>query len=167
MPMRSSRLISKLALVILIALSGIVAAVSMTDTDGSRASIAGTGPKVVEGYVYDLSGIPLEGAVVTVEVIDQSTHLPKATQSDTTGPEGYYMVTFGDQSLWNVGDTLKATAIYDSNSQSNETLADDSGFQSMDVNFGFIIPEFGSLFGSVVAVAGMVCFIAMRVRRRY
>ena len=149
----------------------IVAAVIVTSTaDLGRPKtsiMAGLGPKVVQGYVNDTVGNPLEGALVTVEIIAQAGGSVRDTQTDTTGSDGYYMVTFGDANKWDIGDTILAIATYDSNQKSNQTIADDSGVQQVNVNFDFVIPEFSSLLGLVAALAVVVCVTTSRIRHRH
>ena len=136
---------------------------------GSMSVRAGDGPKIVQGYAYDDTGNPLGGVVVTVVVIDKDTHLVKDTQTDTTGsPDGYYSVSF-DTFIWNIGDTIRATGTYNSVDQPNETLADASAVQDIDINFTTAIPQFGSVLGFAVA-AGLVCAVGIlfvSYRRRH
>jgi hypothetical protein len=163
--MRIGRLPSKQILVTLIAFVAVVAiALSMTNAKEPKARIAAGGPKVVWGYITDSLGSPLDGAAVTVEVITPSLTV-RDTQTDTTGSDGYYMFTF-DRAVWDIGDTIRVTAVYDSSPQSNQTVADDSGSQQIDVNFGFVIPEFGSLVISMVVSVTIVCFAALRAKYR-
>jgi len=139
--------------------------ISVADLGRPNTSVmAALGPKIVQGYVNDTVGTPLEGALVTVEIIAQAGGIVRDTQTDTTGSDGYYMVTFGDASKWDIGDTILATATYDSNQKSNQTIADDSGVQQVNVNFDFAIPEFSSLLGLVAALAAVVCVANLRIR---
>lgn len=137
---------------------------SIADLGRPNASVmTGPGPKIVQGYVNDTVGNPLEGALVTVEIIAQVGGSVRDTQTDTTGSDGYYMVTF-DLNKWDIGDTIRVTATYDSDQQSNQIVANGDASQQVDVNFGFTIPEFSSLFGLVAALAAVVCVANLRIR---
>ncbi len=145
----------------------VAAAIVTSKADLGRPNtsvMAGLGPKVVQGYVNDTVGNPLEGALVTVEIVAQGTGTIRDTQTDTTGSDGYYMVTFGDVSKWDIGDTILVTATYDSNQQSNQTVANGDASQQVNVNFGFAIPEFSSPLGLVAALAAVVCVANLRIR---
>jgi len=146
----------------------IVAAAIMTslaglDRPNTSVVAVGPGPKIVQGYVNDTVGNPLEGALVTVEVVAQDTSNVRDTQTDTTGSDGYYMVTFSFDK-WDIGDTIRVTATYDSNQQLNQTVASGDASQQVNVNFGFAIPEFSSLFGFVAALVAVVCVTTLRIR---
>jgi hypothetical protein len=127
---------------------------------GSMSAMAGLGPKIVQGYVYDNAGYKLGGATVTVEIIAQGTSTVRDTQTDTTGSEGYYMVTF-QPDKWDIGDTIKAKATSGSvQSESNETIASANEYQSLDIHFTTAIPQFGSVLGFGVAAA-LVCAVGL------
>jgi hypothetical protein len=127
---------------------------------GSMSAMAGLGPKVVQGYVYDNAGNKLGGATVTVVVMNSTTHLVRDTQTDTTGSDGYYMVSF-DPNKWDIGDTIRARATSGSvQSDANQTIANESGAQDLDVHFKTAIPQFGSVLGFCVA-AGLVCAVGL------
>ena len=163
--MRIGRLPTKQILVTLIAFVAVFAiALSMANAKESKARIAATEPKAVYGYITDSLGNPLDGAAVTVEVITLPSTV-RDTLTETTGPDGYYLVTFNPP-VWDIGDTIRVTAVYDSSPQSNQTVADNSGLQQIDVNFGFVIPEFGSLVMSMVVSVTIVCFTALRAKYR-
>jgi hypothetical protein len=138
--------------------------ISVADLGRPNTSVmAASGPKIVQGYVNDTVGTPLEGALVTVEIAAQGTGIVRDTQTDTTGSDGYYMVSFAP-SNWDIGDTIHVTATYDTNQQLNQTVANDSASQQVNVNFGFAIPEFSSLFGLVAALVAVVCVANLRIR---
>jgi hypothetical protein len=127
---------------------------------GSMSAMAGTGTKPVQGYVYDNAGNLLKGATVTVVVIDNTTHLVRDTQTDTTGSDGYYMVSFGPDK-WDIGDTIRARATSGSvQSDANETIANESATQNLDIHFKTAIPQFGSVLGFCMA-AGLVCAVGL------
>lgn len=165
--MRLHRLLARPSVVLFVALIASVAmAVVVADLDGSETTVAAGGFKAVQGYVYDSLDIPLDGASVKVEMVNKTTLLVTATETTTTGSDGFYGVTFDISSVWEVGDTILVTATYNLNEQSNQAFADDVGFQQIDVHFGTVIPEFGSLFGPVVAVVAIACLVRFRSRCR-
>jgi hypothetical protein len=126
---------------------------------GSMSAVAGLGPKVVRGYVYDNEGNKLGGATVTVEIIDKTTLLVRDTQTDTT-PDGYYMVTF-QPDKWDIGDTIRAKATYGSvQSEPIEAIATADEYQSLDIHFATAIPQFASILGFGVA-AVLVCAVGL------
>jgi hypothetical protein len=149
-------------LIVFIVAAAIVA--SIADLGRSNTSVvAASVPKIVQGYVNDTVGNPLGGALVTVKVVAQGTTNVRDTQTDTTGSDGYYMVTF-DPSKWDIDDTINVTATYNSDQQSSQTIANGDPSQQVNVNFGFVIPEFSSLFGLVTALAAVVCATTLRIR---
>jgi len=149
-------------LIVFIVAAAIV--ISVADLGRPNTSVmAALGPKIVQGYVNDTVGNPLEGALVTVEIDAQGTGTVRDTQTDTTGSDGYYMVSFAP-SNWDIGDTIHVTATYDTNQQSNQTVANDSTSQQVNVKFGFAIPEFSNLFGLVATLAAVVCVANLRIR---
>jgi len=126
---------------------------------GSMPVAAETGPKLVIGTVYDNLGDPLAGADITAVVINKTSLLIVATETDVTGPEGAYSVTF-DPGVWQVDDTLRVTATYSSVQEPNQTTATIAPFQIVDVHYTTAIPQFGSLLG-FMAAAGMVCVVGV------
>jgi hypothetical protein len=127
---------------------------------GSISTMAGIGPKAVQGYVYDNAGNLLGGATVTVVIIDKTTHLVRDTLTDTTGLDGYYSVSFAPDK-WDIGDTIRARATSGSvQSEANETLATADEYQNLDIHFTTAIPQFGSVLGFGVAAA-LVCAVGL------
>lgn len=127
---------------------------------GSMSAMADIGTKPVQGYVYDNAGNLLGGATVTVVVIDKTDHSVRDTLTNTTGPDGYYMVTFSPDK-WDIGDTIRARATYGSvQSEANETLATADEYQNLDIHFTTAIPQFGSVLGFGVAAA-LVCAVGL------
>jgi len=123
-------------------------------------SASASGFKVVQGHVYDEDGNLLTGINVKVEMINQTTHLPTATDYSTTESDGMYGVTFDLFSVWETGDTIRVTATYNSVDQVNETTANSGPSQVVDVHFPTAIPQFGSMLGFAVA-AGVVCVVGI------
>jgi hypothetical protein len=137
-----------------------VAAISMNDAH----TLTVTGPLTVWGYVYDLSGQPLEGAnvVVTVERTD-------ATTSGVTGSDGKYQA-WPDipQADYDIGDTILVVATYNSNVQDNSSeVLENLGVLQIDVKYTYEIPEFGTILGFLVASAlvGMIAVYSVSRRK--
>jgi len=119
----------------------------------SNASAA-SGPKVVRGYILDSVGRTVEGADVTVNIINASTKEVVSTLSETTNATGFYSVTFGP-SDWEIGDDIEVIATYNAAQESNSTTATDYPVQYVNVTYAFEIPEFGSMVG-FLASAGII-----------
>jgi len=127
---------------------------------GSMSAMAGIGVKPVMGTVYDNAGNLLGGATVTVVIIDKNTSVVRDTLTETTGSDGIYMVTF-PADKWDIGDTIRARATYGSvQSEANQTIANESATQDLDIHFKTAIPQFGSVLGFCVA-AGLVCAVGL------
>ncbi len=108
-------------------------------------------PKGVRGYVWDSEGRAVEAADVTVNIKDGATVV--ATLTDVTDAVGYYSVT-ADPADWEVGYTIEVIAEFNSNQESNSTVAlsfEDAPYQWVNVTFTFEIPEFGGMTGLLVA----------------
>ena len=128
------------------------------------------GPKVIQGYVYDVDGQKFGGskiAYATVTIKDSGGSVRQTlTDVDGTDPNGLYRVTL-DGSKWSPGDTIEVYATYNSvPSPTNTTTCDeDPTSQNVDVHFPTAIPQFGSTIGLVlvsvfvgsVAVAALCC----------
>ena len=151
--LRHFRIIAVMAFAIAL---GATAVASFADN-----AAAGSGPLPVFGYVYDVEGTPIEGASVVVEVLASG-----ATLADTTDSSGRYDVTF-DLSDWETGNTIEATATYDSQEDTESGVAPAFGTLQIDIQFSFAIPEFGSFPGVVIAtvLVGSVALMSMRRRR--
>jgi len=122
---------------------------------------AAAGPLVVDGHVYDQTMTAVSGATVVVAVTNGATL--RGTQTTTTDSVGFYTVTI-DPNQWDVGNTLTvvATKLPDVG-EASKTI--DSDFQTVDVMFGAVIPEFGP--GMMAGVAGLTALIVIvGVRRR-
>jgi hypothetical protein len=115
---------------------------------------------LVFGYVYDEGGNPAEGVPVVVEELDTA-----AGGSDTTDALGRYMVTIAKED-WNIGDDVRVTATYSAVELIDTAVADDTYQIQIDFHYEYAIPEFGSIFGVVVATVFMGCVAVMSVRRR-
>ena len=143
--------------------SFVIAGVFVLLTGAGNCS-ASVFPKLVDGYVFDVSGVPIPDANVTIRIYDGVTL--KGTQYyDATENDGFYTVTF-DGPQWDPGNEIEVTARYDLESAQNSTTADDEPFQSVNVTMSLAIPEFGSLLGSPILglSLGMVAIFAVSAR---
>jgi hypothetical protein len=146
---------------ILIALPSIV----MLGSDRGEASLF---PVNVRGYIMDLAGNKLQGANVTIEIINETSGLTTKTMYyDSTLSSGLYSVTF-EGAYWDPGDTIKVTAKSGGDTVINQTRANDRPIQYVNVTMSFEIPEFGSLFGlsTFVLSVGFVAAVIVVGRRR-
>jgi len=139
----------------------------------SDSALAGDGPKIVTGYVYDAVGNPLSGANVTLEVLIGMGPSVRTTMwyYPTSEIDGYYSITVDDfLHPWMIGDTLQVTAKYTGYQATNSTVATSSSTQPVQyVNVTIsdvTIPEFGGFAGSVAFVSiGLVATVVI-IRRR-
>ncbi len=121
----------------------------------SQSVSAATGPKGVRGYIEDSVGNKLEGALVVVNIRAQADYdTIRATDSFTTPSTGYYSITFALDE-WDIGDTIEVIATWESNQKSEEEAATGVGPQDIDIVFPFVIPQFGSLWGTVITVGAI------------
>lgn len=129
---------------------------------------AGPGPKAVRGYVWDNAGRPLNGAHVLVEILVDSTTTVRTSDTYDTGADGFYSVLFGNFD-WELGDTIRVTATYNSNQRTNSTTATSAPIQFVNVTFPFEISQFGDWVGLAIsggAVAAVALVIVGMPRRR-
>lgn len=131
---------------------------------GSDNTSAATGPKNVRGYVWDSIGNDIQGANVTVRMLNGATPV-KTLYYDATEPDGLYTVTFGP-SDWNTGYTIEVTAEFNSVSEINSTVASDSNIQFVNATLAYTIPEFGGGLGAVLTVASFLALAVVLVSRR-
>jgi hypothetical protein len=144
----------------LVALVAIVAIVGHV----ARPAVSGPVNLTVYGFVKDNAGNPVDGAGVVVTDV-QTT----ASQATTTDSSGFYIVEF-DLAQWNVGDTIRVVATFNSVQEENTTTASDLGTEQVDINYTTEIPEFGSVAGSlvaVIAVAGVATLFVWKKPRRF
>jgi len=128
----------------------------------SKAVMAGNGPKIVSGHVYDSLLNPVPGADVTVMIKYDST--VRKTLTTSTDLSGFYTVTFGSASDWNEGETIQVDVTYDSLSATNSTIANLNPSQIVDVHFTEVIPEFGGLLVIVVLILPLLVAFVHRYR---
>jgi hypothetical protein len=133
----------------------------------SAPAAAADFPLTVEGYVYDPVGSLVEGATVTITIVETSK-----VRVTTTDSAGYYTTSLDEfaASEYNLGDTIRVVASKNSEIEQNETVVDqvtvDSGSAEVDVHFIYAIPEFGSLTGTVVAMSAIALVGAALFARR-
>lgn len=131
----------------------LVTSMAMAVPKGVSANV---GPCIVIGYVTDSAGHPLAGASVVV-VIKNGTQTVD-TQSGTTQSDGAYSITVATD-VWKVGYDITATATYNSAQASNSTVCT-GGINTINIQYPYEIPQFGSILGFLVAGA-LIAFVAI------
>jgi hypothetical protein len=111
----------------------------------ATVSADATHPKWVSGYVIDIMGNPQAGWEVSV-TIDGNT------KTETSASDGFYQVQFA-MTEWTVGSTIYVEATHESKQAENDTLADDSFVQVVNVQYPYEIPQFGGTLGLLIAGA--------------
>ena len=129
-------------------------------TNSSQTALSGAGPYDVVGYITDNTGSPVNGADVAVTIDETST-----TLHCTTGSDGFYTVTFQDAE-WNDGDHITVVATMGGQEIGYGVVVESVGYTQIDVQFGFEIPEFGSVAGSMVAIAAVAVVAALFIWKR-
>ena len=135
--------------------------------DGQKAMASAnpsTDPKPVNGYVYNLGGLPVSGASVTVQMINGVTIVDTQTSPFPTGPDGFYAVTF-DPTKWDIGWTIQIEAVRSPEIGVNFTVCDDAFSQYLNATLGLIIPEFSS-YAPVIGVSLFVAVLVVSSSRR-
>lgn len=138
---------------------------SFVSTVPSNAS-AGPFPLSVAGYIYNMYGDPVNGADVTVTILNGGT--PVSSDTDSSDAAGYYSTLFlsGD---WEVGYDIEVVAVYMGSAPEMATdVAPNANSIQIDVHFTFEIPEFGAEWGLLVAgvAVGAVAVVAVVWRRK-
>jgi hypothetical protein len=105
---------------------------------------------LVDGKVTDSAGRPMNGADVVV-VMKNGT-ITVDTQTSSTDSEGFYTVNLG-LDKWEVGFNVISTATYNSVEVSDNATLSDFPFITIDLQYTFEIPQFGSILGFVAAAA--------------
>lgn len=120
--------------------------------------------KTITGYVDDQMDTPVEGASVTVSMMDGAVDV--STKSAQTDANGLYLVSF-EWLEWEPDYTIEVTAVYWESPETVTAPCDGSLTQQVDVQFLFAIPQFGSLVGFLVSIAlvGVVGLVLLRRRR--
>jgi len=118
---------------------------------------ANPGLSIIYGKVTDSAGRPINGADVVVVMKNGISEVD--TASTTTDSDGLYVVNFA-LDKWAPGFAVTSTATYNSVQVSGDATVDDLGLATIDLQFLFEIPQFGSILGFVVA-AGLVGVVAV------
>jgi hypothetical protein len=118
---------------------------------------ANAGPFIVDGTVTDSAGRPIVGAAVVIVMKNGATTID--TQSTTTDSAGFYTADVGHD-LWQAGFTVTSTATFNSAQVSDTATVGADPFMTIDLQYPFEIPQFGSVLGFVVA-AGLVGVVAV------
>jgi hypothetical protein len=124
-------------------------------------------PRPVAGYIYDAVGVPVNGASVTVKMINLVGTVTE-TQTQTTASDGFYSVSFA-QANWDINYTIRIEATKNAQTGINETAClsvDDMPIQWLDATLGTIIPELSSYAPVVVSGFMMVSLAVIASRRR-
>ena len=125
-----------------------------------------TDPKPIQGYVYTLGGLPVQGANVTVKMINGGTTV-NTQWVDSTGADGFYGVTF-EPNKWGIGWTIRVEATKAPDLGVNVTVCDAEFSQWVDVTLGLVIPEFSGyapVFLAFVLVAVLAASSSKRARK--
>jgi len=135
----------------------LVAAVLATSLSALPGKVsANAGPFILDGTVTDDVGRKIAGVPIVAVMRDGATVVD--TQSGTTDDGGFYTITLGTDK-WQPGFTVTATATWNSVQVSDTVTVGADPFATIDLQFPFEIPQFGSLLGFVVA-AGLVGAVA-------
>jgi hypothetical protein len=136
-----------------------IAVLSMPLLQLSSSAVRGdfVGPFFVDGTVTDSAGTPIQG--VDVVVVSKQGETVISTVYGVTDENGFYTVTFPTETV-DYNHTIIATATYGGNQESEQAVPVDELGLTMDIQFPFEIPEFGTLIG-FLAVAGVVAFVAI------
>lgn len=115
-----------------------------------RSVSANPGPYLVDGTVTDSAGRPINGANVVVVMMDGTTLVD--TVAGTTDVNGFYTLTLATN-LWVPGFNVTSTATFNSVQVSDNTTVGVDPFATIDLQYPFEIPQFGSILGFVAAAA--------------
>ena len=117
-------------------------------------------PKWVRGYVYDIDGLLLAGANVTVTVDGNA-------RSEDTDSSGFYQVEFSP-SEWTIGHEISIVAVKNGLVGTNSTTAVAGIPQDLYCQIPYEIPEHGSPLGLLIAggLLGIVAIVALTMIRR-
>lgn len=144
-----------------------VLATSVVIPDTARHVAAGSAPLLVWGRVTNLNGSPVEGATVNITIVESG-----ALRTVTTYSDGNYSNAADEfvPSDYQVNDTIRVTARYNSFEASNTTTIDEdvntTGIAQVDVRFTVEIPEFGGPIGLLVAASFMIGMFVIAARSR-
>lgn len=155
-------------MLIAIAIPFLMLAIPLMAMVGSQNSAASIWPLIVRGYIEDSDGVKIEGANVTIEMVNETSGLvTKTYYVDSTPASGSYLVTFNGGE-WDPGDTLRVTARFGFMQNENTTIARDVAVQYVNVTLYPAIPEFGSILGistSMISI-GLIAMMVVAYRRK-
>lgn len=151
-------------LVILIILMAIGAILVMTfnapaDGDVGVPENTPVGPLVVRGTVYDVVDTPIPDCPIVVNLYDKNMALIQ-TLNDVTDETGYYSVTFG-VNQWEIGGMVYVIAQIDGQAQAHTVIGCNDPVITIDLQFNFAIPEFGSGIGGILIAVFTIGMIVM------
>jgi len=156
-------------MLIAIAIPFLVLAIPFAVMVGSQDSAANSiWPLIVRGYIEDSEGNKIEGANVTIEMVNETSGLvTKTYYVDSTPASGAYLVTFNGGE-WDPGDTIRVTATFGFMQDENTTIALNVAVQWVNVTLYPAIPEFGSIFGvstSIITI-GLIAMVVATYRKK-
>jgi hypothetical protein len=134
----------------------------------SGQTSAGTGPKVIRGWVWDIDGRNVTGASIVVNIWeDSSKAVLSATLGEPTDEDGFYSLQFAPED-WEIGYYVEVISTYNGDQEPNGTDVTASPFQYVNITYDYGIPEFGSVIGLVVAggAIGLVAIVALFATQR-
>ena len=134
---------------------------------GSRRGEAGLWPVEVRGYVEDLAHNKIQGANVTVEMVNTASVVTATRWFDSTPSSGLYTVSF-EGAYWDPGYTIRVTARYGSDTGQSSATATIDAIQWVNVTIPIVIPEFGGLLGLSMPFVtfGMIAMFVVGYRSR-
>ena len=153
--------------VLLISLMVVLLVVSSGLMIGSRQGEASVMPVNVRGYVEDLAHNKIQGANVTVEMVNTASVVTATRWYDSTLSSGLYTVSF-EGSYWDPGFTIRVTARYGSDTGQSSATATIDPIQWVNVTMSITIPEFGGLLGLSMPFVtfGMIAMFVVGYRSR-
>ncbi len=118
------------------------------------------GTFIVDGTVKDNAGRPIKDVPVVVVSKDGSTVVN--TQFATTDTDGFYTVTFPTETV-DLGHWIIATATSGGEQVSGNVTVDNDFGLTIDLQFPFEIPQFGTIIGflAVAAIVGVLAVILL------
>jgi len=123
----------------------------------SQTATAEIGPKIVQGYIKDVNGNPIQcPVVVTLETTGQNT------MSDLTG---FYRVTFAPEE-WSIGDNINVTAQLEGRQLWVNSKCTDGPIDVVNVQDEYEIPEFGPWGFVIAAIVLFVVAIWLLMRKK-
>ena len=123
------------------------------------------GTFIVDGTVRDNAGRPMQD--VPVVVVSKHGETVVSTVYGVTDESGFYTVTLPTQTV-DYDHTIIATATYDGNQESEQAVPVDEFGLTIDLQFPFEIPQFGTILGflAAAAVVGAVAVYLLPRKRK-